>query len=377
VNSRSWAGIVLALAVLVGVVGWWLRRGPGPAPAVGRHTAARPLDEPDATRPTSVEADAPSPPVLAPSNTAAPTTPPAPTAGDAGAHVLLHATWGSGPDQLGRDRPREANPEAPMSLAADSRGQLLVLDQVNRRLVRYGRDGRPLGNVPLSVRAAQDIAVAGDGTIAVLDRLGDRTIALVGPDGQPRGTLALVGRGITEGGGVTGVFVDRDTVYVEREHGPLVRVGRTDGTADPERDEIPGRPTRDGLSYISATLVDADTGRFAINSVDRATQQHRFTRAFEMGLSVRGILLLDTDRAGTIYVALLTHPRGDPSERPTFTIRLLCVDPLQGRPLGQSSLPVSVGAEETFRDFTVLDDGGVLYAFRNEQGVTIQQADCR
>ena len=39
-------------------------------------------------------------------------------------------------DQVGRDRPKEGNPEGPMSFAVDGRGRMHVLDQVNGRVVR-------------------------------------------------------------------------------------------------------------------------------------------------------------------------------------------------------------------------------------------------
>ena len=59
----------------------------------------------------------------------------------------------------------------------------------------------------------------------------------------------------------TGLFVDGDSVYVEAEHGPLIRVGGLDGKADPERPQFPGRPSRDGKSFL-------------------ASRQHRFFRDF-------------------------------------------------------------------------------------------------
>jgi hypothetical protein len=291
--------------------------------------------------------------------------------------VLVNASWGSGPGQLGHERPAEGNPEAPMSLTVDASGNIVVLDQVNGRLVRFGPDGRPLGTVPVPVRAAQDVAVARDGTLAVLDRLGDRRVSLVGPDGRVRADLPIEGANVPEGGGVTAVVVDGDDVYVEREHGPLVRIGDTSGREDRERSEIPGRPSRDGLSYVSAGLVDAATGRFFVNSVERPSLQHRFTREIRLESVLAGIVMLDTDRAGTIYVAVLTHPAGATTEPLPMTVRLLCLDPLQGRPLGQAALPANTSPEETFREMVVLDDGGVLYAVRTDEGVSLERFDCR
>ena len=301
-------------------------------------------------------------------------------AGSAGgaAGAFATATWGSGPGQLGRDRPQEGNPEAPMSLTLDPMGNAVVLDQVNNRLVRYGKDGKPAGSVPLTVQGAQDIAFARDGTAAVLDRLVDKTVALMDPSGKLLGELPIEGKGIEEGGGVTGVFVDGKDVYVEREHGDLVRIGDTTGKADAERPEIPGRPTRDGLSYITAGLTDAATGRVYVSSIARATLEHRFTRELRLGVLLHGLVLLDTDRAGVIYLGALAElPTGQPDPATKAVILLTCLDPLDGRPLGKAELPANTSADETFRELTVFDEGGVLFAQRTEAGVTMQRYDCR
>jgi hypothetical protein len=163
--------------------------------------------------------------------------------------VIAELGWGSGPSQLGRDRPQEANPEAPMSLTVTPLGDVVVLDQLNGRLVRIGQDGKVLGTTPLTQQTPQDVTVAKDGTLLVLDRLRDKSVAIIDPEtGTLRGDLPLQGEGIPETGGITGTFVDGDSVYVEREHGALIRIGDLAGTADTTRPEIPGRPTRDGRS---------------------------------------------------------------------------------------------------------------------------------
>jgi hypothetical protein len=286
--------------------------------------------------------------------------------------VVFFSPWGgSEKDHLGRERPQEANPTAPMSLALGRDGKIHVLDQVNHRVVHHNADGTVAGTSDVSLREAQDIAVGKDGSMAVMDRLGDKTIALYDPDGAIRGQLPLEGDGVEETGLVTGVFVDGDDVYVEREHGPLVKIGDTQGRPADKRTEIPGRPSRDGLSYISAGIIDAGYGRAYVSSIDRATNEHRFTRELRFKSEIRTILLLDTDLSGTIYfaVSLFEEPSSE-------WVVLQCLDPLKGVPIGSAILPVNTMPEETFRDFAVLDAGGVVYAVRSEKGVTYQKFDC-
>lgn len=299
-----------------------------------------------------------------------------PAATAAAGRVVATFGWGSGEGDLGRHRPGEGNPEAPMSVTTDPAGNTWVLDQVNQRLVKLDRSGKRQGTVPLPVQAAQDVAVAQDGTVAVMDRLVDRSVALVGPDGKPLGELRLEGKGLPEGGGVTGVFTDGDKVFAEREHGDLVTLGTTKGVSDPERGETPGRPSRDGTSYLTAGLTNAEAGQVAVTVVERAGFAHRFTRQYSLGSPLLAITLLDSDRSGVIYLGLLGQTPQSTPEVPRFGITVLCLDPLDGRPLGRATLPANESADETFRELTVPDEGGVLYLHRTEQGAQLERYSC-
>lgn len=262
-----------------------------------------------------------------------------------------------------------------MSLAEGADGSVIVLDQVNRRLVRYDQNGEEAGTSPLTMSEPQDIATAPDGTAAVLDRLVDRTVTIVSPDGRTLGTLPVEGEGIPEAGGVTAVMVDGDDVFVERENGPLVRIGDLSARPAQERTEIPGRPTRDGLSYILAGLVEAPAGRFFVSSIERSSREHRFTRELTVPLILRQILLLDTDNAGIIYVAVAGTPYG--AEEEVEEVRLLCLMPNDGSTIDGAVLPPNTDPEETMREMIVLATGGVLYSMRSDEGVTIGRFDCR
>lgn len=286
--------------------------------------------------------------------------------------VVISAPWGSQLGQLGRERPSEGNPEAPMSFAVDAKGRVLVVDQVNSRVVRYGPDGKPEAALPVELRTAQDIALADDGTMAVMDRYTEKSVELFDESGKPIGDLPLVGEGVEQPGDLTGVFVDGKDVYVERQHGPLVRIGDTAGNAAQPRSEIPGRPSRDGLSFLNAGIIEAPAGRAYVSSTERATMQHRFTRELRLDGHLLTIVLLDTDRSGVIYFAVQMRPQGSDDE----VVMLTCLEPLKGQPIGTAAMPGNTMPELTFRDLAVLDGGGVIYAHHTETGVTYQRYDC-
>lgn len=293
--------------------------------------------------------------------------------------VFAQFGWGSGEGQLAHKRPDEANPEGPMSLAIDKRGNVMVLDQVNDRLVKLDKSGKVVGSTPLTVQGAQDITVAADGTTLVMDRIIDKSIAVIGPDGKQVGELPIEGKNLEEGGAATGVFTDGEDVYVEREHGDLVKVGTTSGKADTNREEVPGRPSRDGSAYLTAGISVPGEDRLYVGAIDKASRQQRFQREYRLGSAVLGLMLLDTDASGIIYVAALTTVAvaGKSAEDARPMVLLLCLDPLDGRPLGRAELPANMHADETFRELVVTDEGGVLYLYRSDEHAQLQKYDCR
>ncbi len=282
------------------------------------------------------------------------------------------AAWGGGIDQLGRVRPEEGDPMGPMSLAVDGQGRTYVLDEINGRIVRRAADGRAEAAIKLDQRTPEDIAIGRDGSVAVLDRLGDKDVALYDSSGAPRGKLSLVGEGIADSGEVTGVFVDGNDVYAERRHTELVKLGDTSGNPAEPRSSLAGRPTRDGTALLTAAIVDATTGRVRVSSTERSSGQVRFNRELQLWPVVRSILLLSSDGAGTIYFATEVDRKGQAP-----TVVLSCLDPFTGVVVGGAMLPANTLPEESLRDFAVLDQGGVVYAERSEAGVTYQRYQCR
>jgi hypothetical protein len=309
-------------------------------------------------------------PVSAPGAARAPitagTTPNPATPAAASTRELFTARWGGAPSELGRERPMEGNPLGPMSFATDAQGRVHVLDGVNGRIVRRSADGAVESSLPISVTHPEDIAVAADGTTAVLDRHRDKSVALFDASGRPRGKLPLEGEGLTDTGSVTALLIDGSDVYAERAHGPLVLIGNVSGAPAQPRTQIPGRPSRDGLSFLNAGITDAASGRTWVAAIDRKTETHRFTRELRFGAPVRHILLLDSDRAGVIYFAVALDD----------AVRLECLDRDRGAPLGSAILPTNDLPEESFRDLVVLDGGGVIHAHRTEQGVNYTLYRC-
>jgi hypothetical protein len=247
---------------------------------------------------------------------------------------------------------------------AFANGKLVVLDQVNRRVTRYGKDGR-VESESDAPQTAQDIAVAKNGSSALLDRLSTKSISVHDPSGKKVGELALREDQVGETGLLTGVFVDGKSVYVEKSHGALVLVGSIDGQPADGPSELAGRPSRDGKLLLNAQMAG---GAIVLNAIDRQSGTSKFARAIPFPRPLRGILLLDSDTRGTIYVAA--------SAGAANTAQIVCLEPREGAVTGRVSLPMSDGAEESMRDFAVDDDGTIVAALRTNEGVAYRTVRC-
>ena len=154
----------------------------------------------------------------------------------------LAVSWGNAPRQLGLIREAESSPEAPGSLAVDGDGRIYVLDAVHLRVAVYGKDGALDASVRLPSDTVEDIALLQNGDLVALDRLVDRTVTVVAPNGAVVARAPVEGAGVPDGGEVTAVFADATGVWLEVLHGEQVRVLDGAGRVDVARATRPGVP---------------------------------------------------------------------------------------------------------------------------------------
>ena len=275
--------------------------------------------------------------------------------------------FGDGADALGRGTTADGHPIAPASFLADG-NELLVLDQEKGRLLRS--DGT---SIPLPGKRADDVARGADGSLAVLDRLGAKDVAMLDANGRVRGRLPLEGTGIDDPRDVTRVVVSGKDVLVERNGGgPLLLIGGTDGVPAKDRTEIPGMPTRDGSSLVSAGITSEEQGRGWVTLATRAGV-HRWTRELRFPAELSGVAFLDSDTGPTrtLWTVMLGG-----STRADYINWAVCLDAASGAVRGSFSLAVEDPPWESFRDFAVKDDGTLLAATRTDKGVTYAAYPC-
>lgn len=177
-----------------------------------------------------------------------------------GARPFVYLAWDS---DVGRVLGDESDSYGPMSFAVKADGGVLVLDQVNLRILDFDPAGKPLGALPLPSTTFDDVGEAQGRFVLALDRLVTRTLRVMDRDGEVIAELDLVGHGIGNAGLITQLIPRTDGVWVEVSHRHSVRV--LDAAMRPcERRVILGRPTPDGRGLQGRLDADAGGARFTL-----------------------------------------------------------------------------------------------------------------
>ena len=282
----------------------------------------------------------------------------------AAGRAVVTAAWGGGATEFGRKHEEESNPEGPMAIVARG-GDVWVLDQVNHRVQRY-RGGTLVATIEIGTDTAQDIAPLRGGGVALLDRLAERNVQVYGPDGKPTNQIALA-----DGGDATGVFADDRGIYIERDHQSLARIATADGTATTDRDELAGRPSRDGRRTLQVA-IENPAGELLVRANDRATGDQVWSRRLWTDGMIMQVVMLDSDAAGNVYVGVEVGrenvaPPFELSDVHTWVARIDAA----GAWRGELMLPALGPIDETLRPMTV-DDRGVLYLMTSDASLQVR-----
>jgi len=276
---------------------------------------------------------------------------------------IAFAGWGNAVNELGRLLPKEANPEAPMSLAVDGADRVHVLDQVNERISIF--DHGVWKTIPIGSDTVQDLVVDPRGGYALLDRLAARHVRFLDADGKERSVVQLEGPGVPEGGLVTGLFAQKDGFWVEVEHQTIVRVALADGSPDSARPSLEGRRSFNGGPLLRAAR---DPHGYAVVSAST------FFARVPFGAPVLELVGLESDGT-TTYVA--AHTGREQTQAPfalydekTFVVAL---DP-SGLEIGRFELPPNTGPEETLRTVALSPKGELHYLHVGQNGASIRRA---
>lgn len=281
-----------------------------------------------------------------------------------GPELILELPWGSGGWNAGKKEAGESAPEGPMSFALSPAGDIYILDQVNFRVLKFYSDGMPASQIPISAAAFQDIEVSGSGKIILLDRLVGSCVVVMEPDGKEVSSWPVTGAGIAEGGGVTAMFLDKDGLWLEYNHGYMVRV-LDDSLKACHRSVVPGRKLKTGSSVVAAAVEKP--GKARVWTVHPGTGSKLGEKLFSFGQDVYRIAWIETDGSGAIHCMFHLVEWFDAANRtpPLEKVVVVKLDKNLKQKASFSS-PYTIRAWEQFREFRVTGEGDVVQmAFTN------------
>ncbi len=163
------------------------------------------------------------------------------------------AAWGRGPADVGLEGGPEVQPVGASAFDVDASGTVSVLDEANKRLLRWARGARKPSAVPLEINGTlADMSVAPDGTIYVLETAGQGAatplLRSFDASGRAKGSWHLAERTAAEvrigpGGPVT-------LQYPSSQWMPAAAGGAALDRSDQKAGGRPARPLRDGREVL-------------------------------------------------------------------------------------------------------------------------------
>jgi len=286
-----------------------------------------------------------------------------------GPEVVLEVPWGTHGQAVGKDDGNESSPMGPMSFAVGPDGELFVLDQLNFRVLRFTPDGDLDMEFTLPWDTYQDLELAHDGALLVVDRLVQSSILVLDEAGAELGDHYVIGEGIPEGGGISATFVRDDGVWLEFAHTHVVRV--LDELLAPCPETIrSGRILAGGETRVVASLDGNGGAVLRLEEMDSSEVRAEQTLSFRDRID--RIIWIEADRRGHIVVMLHMWPiEGDAAARAGGDYVVGIVYDQQLRAVDTFRSPYAIVIWEQFREFKVTPDGHIYQMAFTDGGMRI------
>jgi hypothetical protein len=203
-------------------------------------------------------------------------------------------------ESVGRILGDEADSEGPHSFTVKPEGGVLLLDQVNLRVLDFDSDGGLVGTIDLPGSTFDDVEQYEGRAVLALDRLVARTLLVMDLQGTHLAEVSLEGRGIDNSGMITALLPRKDGVWLEVRHRYSVKV--LDSSLQPcERQIVLGRPLEKGRSLHGAK---DGAGGVRLWTTRRNGRSARHAVTLTGQDPIRRIVWLDEDDQGNVYAGL-------------------------------------------------------------------------
>lgn len=281
---------------------------------------------------------------------------------------LLRLRPGNSPDNIGISTPREANPEGPMSFDWGEKGEIYILDQVNKRVQVFAGSSK-LRGLPLPKEGLfMDLVVLPGGRLALLDNSFKKSIFILNKEGGLESVLPLEGRGIPLAEEISGIYVRTEGklsgLWAELG-GRSVLMADLEGRPDARRISVPGTLSTDGSRLLRAEKKGDST------VVVYRSEAERFSRWEEIPVSVQkyveSIWEVGEDKESRIYLVL-----GLLDERDKPEVMVMILDQ-QGKSFGNISLCTQEMPHEIHRPLRITSGGEIYQMGLDKRGFFLKK----
>jgi len=165
---------------------------------------------------------------------------------------VAEAAWGTGLSEAGLEQGKNLMPIGGSAFDVEEDGSVVVLDEANKRLLRWRGDGETPDAVPLAINGTMaDMSIGEDGTVYVLETAGGHgakpLLRIFDRDGGERATGAVAERPSQVRVGPEGPVVLQSS---SAQWMPAAREGRTVGVSGQINAAESGRPLSDGRRIV-------------------------------------------------------------------------------------------------------------------------------
>ncbi len=165
---------------------------------------------------------------------------------------VVDAGWGSGAAEVGLEQGRNLMPIGGSAFDIDHDDSVVVLDEANKRLLRWQSDGRTPDAVPLAINGTlADMSIGEGDTVYVLETAGGQgakpLLRSFDRDGTERFTTPVAGRPSQVRVGPDGPVVLQSS---SAQWMPAAREGQTVGVSEQIDAAESGRPLSDGRRIV-------------------------------------------------------------------------------------------------------------------------------
>ncbi len=166
---------------------------------------------------------------------------------------VAEAAWGTGAGEAGLEQGRNLTPIGGSAFDIDGDGAVVVLDEANKRLLRWtdDRGRRRPESTPLAINGTlADLSIAGDGTIYVLETTGPHGKPLLrtfGRDGAAQAAIAVAERPSQVRVGPGGPVLNHSA---SAQWSSAARDGKPIGVSEQVHASESGRPLPDGREIV-------------------------------------------------------------------------------------------------------------------------------